>query len=158
MLKKLILPAIVLIFVAGSSGTAFYFYSKYQEAKAALENPQQIAQEETDRILNKLSQIMVLPDEQPSIATVLDKDSLADQPFFAHAENGDKVIIYAEARKAILYRMEANKIIEFAPVEITPNEAGLEQQAMDAEEAPTDETQAVEETPTDEAPAEEPAQ
>jgi len=64
---------------------------------------------------------MELPkDEEPTIATVLDKEKLKDQLFFAKAENGDKVIIYSKNQKAILYRPSINKIIDVAPISIAP--------------------------------------
>ncbi|MCC6710930.1 MAG: hypothetical protein IT416_01095 [Candidatus Pacebacteria bacterium] len=131
-MKKIILSIIVFVFVAGSSGTAYYFYAKYQEATEALNNPEKIAQEETARVLAKLGQIISLPeDDEPTIATVLDKTSLANEPFFAKAENGDKVIIYAKSRKAILYRESEHKIIEFAPIELSQqNNDGLAQEVQ----------------------------
>lgn len=71
--------------------------------------------------------IMELPqDEQPTVATVLDKDKLKDQGFFVKAENGDKVVIYSKARKAILYRESAKKIIEVAPIELSQAETSAE--------------------------------
>lgn len=48
----------------------------------------------------------------------MDPEKLRDQPFFANAQRGDKVLIYANAKKAILYNPPSNKIIEVAPVNI----------------------------------------
>ena len=56
--------------------------------------------------------------EDPTVATVVDPERLRDQPFFANAKQGDKVLIYTNAKKAILYSPESNKIIEVAPVNI----------------------------------------
>lgn len=82
-------------------------------------DPTARVREENKTLLEKVGQLIVLPsDEQPTIATVEDTTKLQDQPFFAKAQIGDKVIIYNKAKKAILYRPEENKIIELAPLNI----------------------------------------
>ncbi|MBI1863442.1 hypothetical protein HYS00_04980, partial [Candidatus Microgenomates bacterium] len=98
---------------------SYYFYNKYQVTAKLLKNPQQAARQEVESTVAKLGQLMVLPkDETPTIATVTDRNKLKEQPFFAKAENGDKVILYIKAKKAILFREKANKIIEVAPINI----------------------------------------
>jgi hypothetical protein len=96
-----------------------YFYTRYQQAQARLTNPNLFATEETNSLIAKIGKLMVLPTgETPTLATVNDKDKLKDQPFFAKAENGDKVLIYTDAKKAILFRPSLNKIIDVAPINI----------------------------------------
>ncbi|MBI5357887.1 hypothetical protein HZB74_03515 [Candidatus Saccharibacteria bacterium] len=56
--------------------------------------------------------------EEPTIATVQDVSKLQNQAFFKNAQNGDKVLIYSQAKKAILYRPSTDKIIEVGPVNI----------------------------------------
>jgi hypothetical protein len=65
---------------------------------------------------------MVLPDEQPTLASVTDKSKLSDQPFFQKAENGDKILIFVQSRKAILYRPSIKKIIDVAPIQTLPGQ------------------------------------
>ena len=120
--QKALLFITIIGLIAASAG-AYYFYDKYQEVQNKLDNPENVAQEEVANITNKLGKLMILPeDEEPTVATVLEKDKIQDQPFFSKAENGDKVIIYTKAMKAILYRPSANKIIEVAPISITQPE------------------------------------
>lgn len=98
-----------------------YFYSKYKKAQQRLANPAQFATDETKNLVAMVSKLMNLPaEETPTVATVNDKEKLKDQPFFAKSENGDKVLIYTNAKKAILYRPSINKIIDVAPVNIGP--------------------------------------
>ncbi len=112
-----------LILVA-SIGTSIYFYRQYQSTKALLADPSAAAQQEVRGILSKIGTFMALPtDEEPTLATVLDTEKLKEQPFFAKSANGDKVIIYTKAGKAILYRPSANKIIEVMPISLTQPEA-----------------------------------
>jgi hypothetical protein len=69
--------------------------------------------------MTKISKLMVLPaNETPTVATVSDPEALKDQAFFANAQKGDKVLIYAQAKKAILYSTTLNKIIDVAPLNI----------------------------------------
>jgi hypothetical protein len=96
-----------------------YYYSQYKIVQKNLANPTAFAAEETKKLVALVAKLMTLPsDETPTVATVNDREKLKNQPFFAHAENGDKVLIYTTAKKAILYRPSINKIIDVAPVNI----------------------------------------
>lgn len=116
MIKKTILGLIILLIVGGSAATSIYFYQQYEKIK---KNPNIVAQEEVKDLVAKVGELMVLPtDEMPSVATVVDKEKLKDQPFFKNSEKDDKILIYTKAQKAILYRPSTHKIIEFAPLAI----------------------------------------
>ena len=120
--KSFLLIVILVLFVAAAA-TAGYFYWKYQKAQETIQNPNQAAQQETESLINEMSKIIDLPkadikNGEPTLATVLDKGKLKDQPFFTNAENGDKVLIYTKAKKAFLYRPSTNKVINVAPVSI----------------------------------------
>lgn len=124
MKSKILVIILVLLLIAGGAGGTYYYYGKYQEANNKLNNPEQTAQAEVTKLVGEIGMIMELPeDEQPTVATVLDKDKLKDQGFFVKAENGDKVVIYSKARKAILYRQSSKKIIEVAPIDLTQPQA-----------------------------------
>ena len=98
---------------------SYYFYTKYQQATKLLKNPQQVSLEQTKSVVDKVGKLIALPtDETPSLATVQDKSKLKDQPFFKNAVNGDKLLLFIKAKKAILYRESSNKIIEVAPINI----------------------------------------
>lgn len=98
---------------------SYYFYRQYKTAQKFIQNPSEIAKEETKKLITTVGKLIDLPtDEEPTIATVSDIEKLKDQPFFAKAKVGDKVLIYTNAKKAILYDPVANKIIEVAPVNI----------------------------------------
>ncbi|OGY88929.1 MAG: hypothetical protein A2677_02050 [Candidatus Komeilibacteria bacterium RIFCSPHIGHO2_01_FULL_52_14] len=111
-----IVVIVLLLLAIGSGAMAFSYKSQLQALKA---NPQKAAQEETRELIARVGKLIVLPsDEEPTIATVADPEKLKDQPFFAKAKAGDRVLIYTNARKAILYDPVSNKIIEVAPVNI----------------------------------------
>jgi hypothetical protein len=71
---------------------------------------------DTQDVVDKVGKLMVLPDETPTIAVVSDVTKLQGQAFFANAHQGDIVLMYANARKAILYSPSLNKIVEDAPI------------------------------------------
>jgi len=110
----------ILILAIGGTITSVYYFKQYRALKA---NPNLEAQRETESLVASLSKLMELPaDETPTIATIADKDKLKDQPFFAKAENGDKLLAYTKAMQAILYRPSTNKIINVAPIVINQQE------------------------------------
>lgn len=104
---------------------SYYFYTKYQQAQKLLKNPQQASIDQTKSVVAMVGKLIALPtDETPSLATVQDKTKLKDQPFFKNAMNGDKLLLFIKAKKAILYRESSNKIIEVAPINIQKPPAG----------------------------------
>lgn len=114
-IAKLALP-ILLILVLGLGLLSSYLYIQLNNLKR---NPQQLAQQEVQSLIEKVGKLVVLPEnETPTVATVNDPELLKDQPFFANAKKGDRVLIYTNARKAILYDPVSNKVIEIAPVNI----------------------------------------
>lgn len=119
-MKKNIVAWIGLIFViVGLVGSSYYFFNQYKKTQLLLNNPTLAAKEETKKITDQVSKLMVLPaKEEPIVVTVLDKNKLKDQDFFKKAENGDKVIVYSVSKQAILYRPSINKIIQVAPLNL----------------------------------------
>lgn len=90
-----------------------------KQVTAFKEEPAIKAKEEVRELVKRLSALVVLPEgEDPVIATVTDKDKLMDQPVFARAENGDKLIIYAGEKKAYLFDEKNNKVRDIIPVNI----------------------------------------
>lgn len=116
---KTALILLMLLLAASSFGAAYFFYSKYQKAQKILKDPSLVANKEANLLVSKVGKLIELPtDEEPTVATVIDAQKLKDQLFFAKAKNGDKVLLYTNARKAILYDPKENKIIEVAPINI----------------------------------------
>jgi hypothetical protein len=90
-----------------------------------LNNPQKStvtadpANEKADHqlLIDKVNELIDLPpEESPTIATVSDHTKLTDYSFFDDAENGDKVLIYTQSQKAIIYRPSTHRIVNSAPV------------------------------------------
>lgn len=109
---------IVLVLLVGVA-PGYYFYQQYVNTQKMLQNPLEAAKEEIAMTVGLVGKLIMLPvGEEPTLATVSDTTKLANQAFFANAQNGDKVLIYTKAKKAYLYRPSSNKIIDVAPVNI----------------------------------------
>lgn len=94
-------------------------YGAIQLQKGQQKNSVLGAQQEVVTVINQVGKLIELPGgETPTIATVSDIAKLKGQPFFSNAKNGDKVLIYTQAKEAILYRPSENKIVKVAPVNI----------------------------------------
>jgi len=121
-LNQIISISAVSVFVTLIIASA-YFYNRYKKTELLLNNPTLAAKEEVAAVTAKLGLLMELPKEEAVIVTVLDTNKLKGQQFFANAKNGDKVLIYSKANKAILYRPATNMIIEVAPVQMGQSQA-----------------------------------
>lgn len=120
-----LLPTLAVLVVVASVATAGYFYyenNKIKNDPSALLNLQN---KEADELKAKVGKLIDLPsDEKPVVATIQDKQKLKDQPFFNGAENNDKLLIFTNAKKAIIYREAANKIINVGPIAVNTSDLG----------------------------------
>lgn len=121
-LKKVGLFILVIVIIIASLtgiGSGVYFYSKYQSAQKQLREASLSGapQEDIKALVEKVGKLIKLPDgETPTVATVSNLDRLKDQPFFANAKVGDRVLLYTQAKKAILYDPFDNRIVEVGPL------------------------------------------
>lgn len=114
--KKLSTRIFIGVFVL-TLASAVYFYSQVERTKKLLTNPSAATKEQVKGVVDRVARLIDVPkNEEPTVATISDISKLKDQPFFTKAENGDKVIIYSQIGRAILYRPSIDKIIEVAPV------------------------------------------
>lgn len=126
--QKKLLPKVGLGFtIALLTGASAFFYIQYR--REILKNPSY----EVSQVIQELQQIMELPEGVPTLATVTEKEKLQQEGFFKHAQNGDKVLIYLEQGRAILYRPSSKKIIDVAPVQKTPDQSDSPTPATKAE-------------------------
>ncbi len=89
------------------------------EISIKTEQPIQSQLETDEQVIARISTMMALPNgEVPTVATLEDLTQVKDQIFFSKAQIGDKVIVYINARKAILYRPSTKQIIEVGPLEV----------------------------------------
>ncbi len=115
MLKGVLVTALLIVLATG--GTA-YAISKNPQWLGLSKGQKQV-QSEVDALVAEVGKLIDLPkDEKPTVATVTDPSKLKDQPFFAKAKAGDKVLIYTSTKRAILYRPSEHRIIDVGAVNI----------------------------------------
>ena len=113
MSKKNILILIVFLLLISLGITGYL----YRTEKIKSSNPAQLIEENTQKVIDNASELMILPEnEKPTIATIIDIEKLrSDNPeFYKNAENGDKLLIYPQ--KAIIYSEKKNIIINVASI------------------------------------------
>jgi hypothetical protein len=105
--------ATFLIILLGLLILGIFYLFNYFKAK----NIEDTTSPEVEDLVSKVGDLIYIPkDEIPTIATVSNIELLKGQTFFAEAKQGDKVLIYKNAQKAILYDPVADKIVTVAPL------------------------------------------
>jgi mRNA degradation ribonuclease J1/J2 len=105
--------AIILVAVLGFLG-----YKQYTNMKAQSANPGQASQEEIKEVLDEVKKLMIVPEEQPVMAKIDNADELKkQQAFFAGATNGDVVLIFPQAVKAVIYSPSRHLIVNSGPIQ-----------------------------------------
>jgi hypothetical protein len=135
----LIITLVIVVILALAAFGSWSYYSYYQAKQklSKLSTPEgqtELAQREVDLLLARIKEHMVLPeDEEPTIASVTDVEALKKtQPFFEKAQNGDRVLVYTKAGKAIIFSPERDLIVNVGAVAIDqapPEVAGTEDEA-----------------------------
>lgn len=92
---------------------------KYQQVS---KNQDSEAKKTSARIIDRVSELYMVPNEEPTVAQIQDKNKLDNQEFFKHAKNGDYLLIYQKERVALVYREETNKLVTVGPVNIGAGE------------------------------------
>lgn len=129
--KRKLIPFVILILIIIAVPPGYYFYDRYQQMSADYTKTKSLLNKSSASVLgevnvqdivNKVGKLIELPAETPEITTVTDKSQLT-QEFFANSQNGDFVLIYRKAAKAIIYRESINKIIEAGTINTTEPES-----------------------------------
>lgn len=118
----LLLDVVLLAAVIGLGLWAWSLHSDNQNLQKQVAqlnaNPQITAQKQTQALIHSVGRLIQLPtNETPTVADVTDASAAKKQSaFFANAQNGDKVLMYAKAGEAILYRPSTDHIVLVAPL------------------------------------------
>lgn len=123
-----IILSLITIIALGGFAWSFVNYRNAQKQITLLSTPegqQKLAQSEINRLIEKVGKHYLLPtNETPVLATISDVAQLAKtEPFYEHAQNGDKLLIYPTTKRAILYNEKNDVIINVGPIVLNENAA-----------------------------------
>jgi len=115
-----ILKSVLIVLVSLLMGAAAVVFAVKQYPQVlGLTKGSTLVASEIDALISEVSKLIELPEgERPTVATISNAEEAKAQPFFAKAQNGDKVLIYTSAKRAILYRPGEKRIIEVGAVNI----------------------------------------
>lgn len=110
-IKKTFLIILIIIIVLA---LVYAVYNKFLGDKTS---DGQLSDKKVASLTKKVSKLINVPDEKPVIATILKADELiAEQKFYTGSQNGDFVLIFPTAQKAIIYRESDDKLINVGPI------------------------------------------
>ena len=113
--RSVVLLFFLIVIVMGILGGLLLLNNRQMTIEAATESAEK--SEETI-LIEKVRELIELPaNEIPTIATVSDRSKLAGYTFFENAQDGDKILIYTQAGKAIIYRPSTHIVINSAPID-----------------------------------------
>jgi hypothetical protein len=89
--------------------------SLYQIKQASL-TPEERQLKANIAMIEKVATLIMIPDEEPIIATIAESEKFAqEQAFYQGTIDGDKLIIFAKSRRAIIYSPSRNIIVNSGP-------------------------------------------
>lgn len=116
-----IILVVVLALLAGGFAWSFKGYVEMKKKVADMSSPtaqKDAAKKDMQALLDKVSKLIVLPiGEEPTVATITDVEALkAEQQFYRDAQNGNKVLVYMQEKKAIIYDEQKNILVNVGPI------------------------------------------
>ncbi len=119
-MKKNVAVIVLTIITLASIVSAASLYKEVQELKSAKTKTESQQVNEVERIKEKVSKLINLPEGPVFVGTYSSDSKLKEQAFFAAAKDGDKYLIFSESGKAMIYRESENKLINVGPITIIP--------------------------------------
>jgi hypothetical protein len=128
-----ILPLLIIIFVV------LFGFAVFQKFNSAEKLPKgQLSDKQIEVIVKKVSKLINIPKEIPAIATIIKADKLiAEQSFYIGSKDGDYLIVFPQAQKAIIYRENEDKIINTGPIVIDQSATTTQSVVMETETVAT---------------------
>ncbi|MBC7766935.1 hypothetical protein H7Y21_03005 [Arenimonas sp.] len=111
-MNKKIVTLLIILLVAL---LGFAIFKKFNPTPKTTEG--QLSEKEIKSLVTKVSKLINVPGETPVIATIIKADQLiAEQKFYTGSKDGDYLMVFPIAQKAIIYRESENKLINVGPI------------------------------------------
>lgn len=124
-LKGLLTLLLLVLFLAavGLAGWSYYNWQGAQKkikALSSVEGQQEILKKDKEDLVARVKKHILLPEgEEPQIYNITDIDSLSkQQPFYIGAHNGDRILIYQNAKQGFVYDPNRDIVVKVGPVYI----------------------------------------
>lgn len=115
---KLLMILVGVVAIVGLASTLL-LWQKLEKASVTLPD----SDAEIAALVEEVGKYILLPEnETPTLITVESLEQVKGQPFFINALIGDKVLIYKENAKAVMWRPATKKIIEVAQINLSASQ------------------------------------
>jgi len=112
--KKVLIFISGIVFVGVIIGGIYLLFFQNKGIESLTEDQ---VKQKIKSVTKEIEKLILLPNEIPSLATVMDADVLKkNQPFYRDAQNGDIVLLYSSERKAIIYNPREKKLVNVGPI------------------------------------------
>ena len=85
----------------------------YKSQMLAKQKARATAEQQT---IDKIAKLLRLPNETPIFMTVFDEKDFENNNLFRKVKTGDIVLVYLNAKEAVIYRPSTNQVVEVLPV------------------------------------------
>lgn len=116
--KKLLITACILVLLVVSIGGILYWWRPVGQTLVTDPAAQREAVRlENEALLLQVQQHILLPgNEAPTVAVIDNAQELAsEQDFFKNSQDGDKLLIYPQAKRAFIYSPSRDVIVAAGP-------------------------------------------
>src|SRR5688572_4076132 len=95
-LKRTLIRIVMAVILLGAIAACVILFIKYREAVDT--NPENIERRTVEQVAN----IVEVPNEKPSVLTVLSADKLTNKELAARAADGDRLLVYTENKRIVI--------------------------------------------------------
>lgn len=108
---KFIVPVVVLVLVALG---AWWFISRGSGIDT---KDGELSAAEEKAVIEKVASLFETPKETPVLAVIVDADTLVnEQSFYNGAVDGDVLLVYPKAAKAVIYGVKEERLVNVGPI------------------------------------------